>query len=440
MTSKSHIVITEYQRIVMAENLGSSYVTVTKKQFGALEAFVLSNELDNASNYLKLGQVGKNKYLQAQNYIGVIQLKDGLIIEILPKIARKEGDENHAEVRRIVINMLSTLRNSPFKQANSASLKTQRMPLLEVFISMFMDALELLIRRGIKNDYITCEENSPFLKGKLLFSDHIKHNLAHKERFFVAFDNYQANRIENRIVKTALQHLYKLSRSSKNQQRIREALFVFDEMKPVHDVAMAFSKVKSNRQMKDYEQVLIWSRLFLLTDSFTPHKGSTVAFALMFDMNQLFESYVGAWLKRKCKGEVSLQHSRHYLAKKDSNDVFALKPDIVINNGIIIADTKWKLLDASKTNDGVSQGDIYQMYAYATKYQEEGSECKAIYLIYPAHDGTQIKSANYCFDGVNQSKDISLQVVFFDLESDCLNPKSGYAGLTEVSVNARSSV
>jgi 5-methylcytosine-specific restriction enzyme subunit McrC len=406
------ITITEYQRIVMVENLGSNYISVTKKQFDALEAFVLSNELENASNYLKIGQAGKNKFLQAQNHIGVIQLKDGLTIEILPKIATKNGDNNHDEVRGIVIKMLSTLRNSPFKQVNSANLKAQKMPLLEVFIGMFMDVLELLIRRGIKNDYITREENSPFLKGKLLFSEHLKRNLAHKERFYVAYDNYQANRIENRIIKTTLQHLYKLSRSSKNQQRIREALFVFDEMKPVHDVAVAFSQVKSNRQMKDYEQVLVWSRLFLLGDSFTPHKGNTVAFALMFDMNQLFESYVGAWLKRTHNGAVSLQHSGKYLAVQEGGkDVFALRPDIVIDDGAIVADTKWKLLtarDKDKTN--ISQADMYQMFAYANKYEK----CKHIVLIYPKTEEADNIKVSYCFKGASS---VPVEIKFFDLEA-----------------------
>lgn len=413
MYNKNHIVITEYQRITARENLGGGYVTVTKNQFEALEDFVLSNNLDDASNYLRLGQAGRVKFLQAQNYIGVIQLKDGLTIEILPKIAHKSGAENHEEVRGIVINMLRTLRNSPFKQANSATLKTQCMPLLEVFISMFLDELELLIRRGIKSDYIGYVENSPFLKGKLLFSEQIKHNLVHKERFFVAFDEYQVNRIENRIIKSTLQHLYRFSQSAKNQQRLREALFVFDQVQPVKDIRVAFSRFKLNRQIKEYEQILIWSRLFLLSESFTPHKGNTLAFALLFDMNLLFESYVGAWLKRIHGEKVSLQDSGHFLATKDGKNVFSLKPDIVIENGVIVADTKWKLLDeADKDKAGISQADMYQMFAYANKY----TNCKSVVLIYPKTETTDSIQVNYCFEGLAGRNDpVSVEVKFFDL-------------------------
>jgi hypothetical protein len=42
---------------------------------------------------------------------------------------------------------------------------------------------------------------------------------------------------------------------------------------------------------------------------------------------------------------------------------------------MIIADTKWKILDEEKTNNGVTQSDMYQLYAYGTKYEQ----CKDMY-------------------------------------------------------------
>ncbi len=419
MSKSKHITLTEYQRLYIGEGADGRGQGISKKQFEALESFVLKNETANYGNYLKLGHAkGLGKVLQAQNYIGVIQLHDGLTIEILPKIANLDDGKHVDEVRIIVVKMLKTLRDSPFKEVNTADLQVQKMPLLEVFIGMFLQGVAKLVQRGIKNDYITREENSPFLKGKLLFSEHLKRNLVHKERFFVAFDNYLPDRVENRLIKTTLSFLYKLSKSSSNQQRIREFLFVFDEVEIVYDIKTAFSKVKLNRQMKDYEQLMIWCRLFLLGNSFAPSKGNDVAFSLLFDMNKLFESYVGHYLKKHCTGQVSLQDKGHYLACQGNSGRFALKPDIVINGGITIADTKWKLLTGDKTHDGISQGDVYQMYAYATKYQQENCDCQRIYLIYPATDSTENIDTSYCFKGVGSSNEVPLNIVFFDLSSD----------------------
>ena len=97
---------------------------------------------------------------------------------------------------------------------------------------------------------------------------------------------------------TTLQFLYNKSKLNKNQQRIREFLFVFDEIEISHNIKTDFSKIKLNRQMKDYEQVLLWCKTFLFENSFSPYKGNDIAFALLFDMNLLFESFVYSYLKK----------------------------------------------------------------------------------------------------------------------------------------------
>lgn len=420
MLSSKHIVITEYERLYLDKDVNSGD-KLSKKQFLAIEDFVLSNELPDSDNYLKLGQSGNKKFLQAQNYIGVIQLKDGLTIEILPKIAKLNKNPNQHEVtRQIVIKMLKTLRNSPFKETKTVNLKVQKMPLLEIFISMFMQGVSQLIKKGIKNDYIESEENLPLVKGKLLFSQQIKYNLVHKERFYVSYDNYLPDRIENRLIKTTLQYLYSLTKSNRNQQAIREALFIFADIASVHDVKTAFSQVKINRQMQDYEQLITWCRLFLLGNSFTPHKGNNLAFSLLFDMNKLFESYVGQFIKKHYQGEVSIQDNRHYLAERNNHPCFALRPDIVINQGEIVADTKWKLLTSNQINNGITQADIYQIYAYATKYQKYGNECRQVELIYPATEDCVKLITNYQFINFlgEANKSIPLKIKFFDLTED----------------------
>lgn len=345
-------------------------LSVPKKVFDDLKQFVLKN--NEQTLFLKPSyKNGLGETLQAQNYVGVIQTKDGTTIEILPKIQNLDEDES----KKILIKMLKTLRKSPFKNFNMAHLKSSKMPLFEIFITMFLEELSKLIQKGIKSDYITKEENLKFLKGKLKFNEQIKKNYIHKENFFVEYEEFLSDRVENRLIKTTLEFLYKKSKSNKNQQRIREFLFVFDGIKVSHNIKNDFLKVKLNRQMKDYEQTLLWCRTFLLENSFSPYKGSDIAFALLFDMNLLFESYVGHYLRKKGL-DVSLQDKGKYLVEEPSK--FALKPDIVINDKDeqLIADTKWKIVKSEKD---ISQADMYQLYAYGTKY----IDCKKLYLIYP---------------------------------------------------------
>jgi len=402
------IILKEFESLQYKDNSKPHYIE--EKTFEAIEKFVLDNE--TTAQYLKVTtKKGDGKVLQAQNYVGVIQTKDGTTIEILPKIQ----DIGEEESKNILIKMLKTLRKSPFRNFNTAHLKSSKMPLLEIFISMFLEELARLVQRGIKSDYITQEENLKFLKGKLKINEQIKYNYIHKERFFVAYDEFSSDRVENRLIKTTLEFLYKKSKSNRNQQRIREFLFVFDKIGVSYNIKTDFSKVKLTRQIKEYEQVLLWCKTFLLENSFSPYKGNDIAFALLFDMNLLFESYVFDYLKRNDNFQsIAAQDTTHHLAYENKVGKFRLRPDIVINGGAIIADTKWKILSEEKAYSGVDQSDMYQLYAYGTKYKE----CKDMYLIYPKDNDVK----NCCYDYFKEetceaNNGLNLKVVFFDVQN-----------------------
>lgn len=65
--------------------------------------------------------------------------------------------------------MLNTSKSHPSKNINIANLKSLNLPLLEIFISMFLDEVSKLIKIGIKSDYVELEDNLKFLKGKLKY-------------------------------------------------------------------------------------------------------------------------------------------------------------------------------------------------------------------------------------------------------------------------------
>ena len=383
------ITITEFERIYQHD--------IDKKDFGDIENFILKNSDENAP-FLRIASGVGGKFIQARNYVGVLQTKSGLTIEILPKIA----DKNDAERSKAVfIKMLRTLKNFPFKSSNLASLKTQNLPLLEIFISMFLCELEALVKKGIKSDYVALEENLNFLKGKLNINEQIKRNSIHKERFYVGYSEFLSDIKINRIIKTTLKSLYKKSNSSKNQQKIRELLFIFDEVLECEDYKNFFAKLVINRQVKHYEQTLLWCKIFLLNNSFTPHKGDDLAFALLFDMNALFESYVGNFMKKSFPGTI-LQHSEKHLIEEPKS--FKLRPDIFLK-GKFIADTKWKIV---KSKDDISQADLYQLYAYGKKH-----ECSNLYLIYPKIEGVKQEFMKFGYDDK-----MLLEILYFDLEKD----------------------
>lgn len=389
---QTQITLTEFERIYQHD--------ISKKDFGDIENFILKN-IDENAPFLRIASGSGGKFIQARNYVGVLQTKSGLTIEILPKIADKTDTDKS---KAVFIKMLRALKNFPFKSSNLASLKTQNLPLLEIFISMFLCELEALVKKGIKSDYITLENNLKFLKGKLNINEQIKRNSIHKERFYVGYSEFLSDIKINRIIKTTLKFLYKKSNFNKNQQKIRELLFIFDEVSTCEDYKNLFEKLIINRQVKHYEQTLLWCKIFLLGNSFTPHKGDDLGFALLFDMNALFESYVGNFIKKSFPSTI-LQHSEKHLVENPKS--FKLRPDIFLK-GKFIADTKWKIISSK---DDISQADLYQLYAYGKKH-----ECSNLYLIYPKIEGIKQEFMKFRYDD-----EMWLEILYFDLEKDSEN-------------------
>ena len=76
------------------------------------------------------------------------------------------------------------------------------------------------VHDGLRSSYLENEDNLRYYKGKLVVSEQIKRNIAHGERFFVKYDEYQVNRVENRLVKATLLKLGRISDSAENQKEI----------------------------------------------------------------------------------------------------------------------------------------------------------------------------------------------------------------------------
>ncbi|EPV5543206.1 McrC family protein [Campylobacter lari] len=415
--------IIEYQAF-SKEDLKENFKEKAEIFYEELENFVKNNES-------LLGFKNKNT-LKAKNYVGIIQTKSG-VLEILPKctdlekykekkdnflnISKKKLDnayiindknefanfsyfqdckilknikikkwyslkEINFNPKTLLINMLKTLKNSPFKNSNISSLQVSKMPLFEAFITMFLDEFDSVYKKGLMRSYVSSEENRAFLKGKLLFNEHIKSNLIHKERFFTSSDEFVLDIAPNRLIKSTLNFLK--SKTSLNKFKIIKAMQMLDEVEFSKNYEKDFS-FKISRHFDYYENILSWCKVFLQNQSFAPYKGKNEAFALLFPMEKLFENYVAYMFKLANPSEnIKTQSSRKYLISKNDEKCFMLKPDLYIENKMIL-DTKWKIPDDSEDEKkhGISQSDLYQMFAYANKY-----EIKEIYLIYPLCERT----------------------------------------------------
>lgn len=365
-----------------------------------------------------------SKTLQVRQYVGIISTKSGFCVEILPKLADLDSKANTDEqqgsikqAREVFLKMLKTLRDSPFKHLELSVQDIAPYPLLEAFALMFVREVKLLLQRGLRCDYISIESNHNVLKGRLLFNEHLRQNLIHKERFFTASDEFSANIAPNRLLKTTLLFLANQGFSPRTQSQILALLLYFDEIDEAQNIEADFSACPNSRHFKAYKNLLAWCKVFLKHLSFCPSGTKTRADSLLFDMNVLFESFVAWHLKKAAKSKgikVYLQAKAHLM----HNMQFNIRPDIVLefinkhDKQVVIADTKYKRVDS--IND-IYSADLYQVLAYLNAF-----DCKNAMLIYPRIQSTNqhsLQKQHFAFKSFALPQDSSpkCSIYFFDL-------------------------
>ncbi|BCE02792.1 McrC family protein [Marinicellulosiphila megalodicopiae] len=426
---KEQKTVFEFGYLGCGEKAKSSNVIeeISKSAYQYLKNLCLCDESE--SRFLRIRQLDSCEVLQVKNYAGVIFTPDGTQVEVLPKVAKHQSKEEGKQASRdSLLMMLKALKQFRHLQTQNANLSKNKMPLLEVFISQFLGAVNTLVKRGLRSDYKRKEDNVGFLKGKLLLGKQIQHNFINKHKFYIEYDEYLHDRPVNRLVHSALKKVSKYSRSANNQKMTQELLFAFAEIPESKNIKQDFSSIKLDRAMNYYESPLAWARLIL--EGFSPltMQGKNKAFSLLFPMEAVFESFVASTLKKQMMDGFNLktQASSEYLVIHKDKDLFQLKPDLMIqsikagrkNDNVCVLDTKWKMINEndSKNKYGLSQSDFYQMFAYGHKYLNgEGN----LILIYPKHEDFEnpIEKSFY-FD--NEEK-LRLWIAPFDVSKTCQN-------------------
>lgn len=412
------LTIFEFEKI-LDETHGSTGNVVPQRVFSWLESLCLRTD-EKTLAWLKLTQLHGQRAIQISNYAGVIRAPCGFQIEVLPKIGR---NTTPAKARGLLIKMLSCLVGFRHIKTANADLAAVRMPLMEVFIQQFLDAVGSLVKRGLRSDYVVRQDNLFTVRGKLLVSRHISQNLVRRDRFFTEHDEFTSNRAENRLIHSALRCVLAMCRSQENQRTARELCFVFSEVPFSTDVANDMQRIQLARGMGYYASALDWAKLILRGMSPISSAGNQHAYSLLFPMEAVFEAYVEKHLAKQLQEGYYLkaQACNYHLVAHETQHWFRMKPDFLIRDKhktLLLLDAKWKLLDASKNTARekyqLSQADFYQLYAYGHHYLEGSGD---VVLIYPKTDLFEKPLPAFNFP---QTKELRLWVLPFCLSTSCL--------------------
>lgn len=389
----------------------------------------------------KLFLLNKNgnfkEWIQVRAFVGILKLKNGVIIEILPKIpldiefdfqGTPEAKEQLQErkTRYKLAEMFAESDPKVKQLIKNADYGTFDLPLTEAGIRLYLSLISDLTSKGIKSGYIFVAENSNCFKGRPNLRNQFKFNIVHKERCFVDTDEFSENTPMNRLIKKALEKISQSSDDSENKKKAHQLLRYFKNVQATNNSQSDYDNRTPGRDFSYYDTAVKWSYAILQDknyDIFFLGKNKNRSFLL--PMPDLYENYVALKLEPKCRMKgwtFNSQDKRKHLFDigPDNQEWQQIIPDIYIDayGHPVLLDTKWKVLqdyqkkkyDSVQLRFNIDRDDLYQMVTYGVRYQASD-----IWLLYPRSE-SQPKNLPLKFESHNKNwPNINIHVFAIDL-------------------------
>ena len=230
---------------------------------------------------------------------------------------------------------------------------------------MFAKNLFKEFQKGIYKEYITEQDNLTTLRGKYLINENLKYNFT-KSKIYCEYDEFSEDNELNQFFLYAVKILMKYT---KNKKLLKQCELVLNEVTyrqfDIEKTDLHFHRL-NNRFKNSFEFAML-----LLNKSIPLFAKDKKSFAFLFDMNTLFEKFIGKIIY-EVYDDVDIPKGT-----KKFGELY-LKPDIIVHSKSLIIDCKYKKI---KNNEIAKRDDRYQMYVYANNYENIDTTM----LLYPKH-------------------------------------------------------
>lgn len=357
--------------------------------------------------------------IRTHQFVGVVRHGD-LQLEILPKL---DGLSEPSQVRKNLLAMLAATHDLDVRASEVVGFLESSEPFICALARLYCNRLLDAVRKGLRQDYVYFCELLPHIRGKIDWPAQARLHVTQCLDFVCLYDERSNDTPLNRTLKGALLVANTLLGGATVSRAVNELRHAMDGIADVFPPPEQMARLHTDRMNRHLEPLLTLAKLLLGNrnpDLGRSTRGSHDTFAIIWDMNVLFEEYVGRVVGEVMfpKGlSVDLQEgAAAYLASEATTrkKAFLLKPDILVchrRKPTVVADTKWKRLDPRQSNLGVSPSDVYQVLAYANRYRTD-----LAVLLYPHHPalGNPGIQGEFLVQG-EPSPNVSIRVTTLDL-------------------------
>lgn len=306
--------------------------------------------------------------LQATQHVGLVSLPDGPTLQIQPKAGQT--------------NLLTFLRYAQGVRSETIEEETSisaGRTFIEALAALFEAELDAVLRQGLHRDYRRVDAVEKHLRGRLDVQKQIQRQGLTPTQFECSYDELTHDTIPNQAVLFAATQLTRLIRDKGLEQSLQQHCHRLRQqvsIEPIRPVEL--EQVELTRLNDYYSDLLRLTKLVLQSiyvREFTT--GDQSSFALLIDMNQIFERTVERAVTELFEQYddwvVETQTTSRNLVSGGDHSI-SIRPDIMIRDDarqpVLVGDAKWKL-------GRPPNSDFYQIVSYQFAHDVPGI------LIYP---------------------------------------------------------
>lgn len=239
--------------------------------------------------------------------------------------------------------------------------------LVEMIAPVFVQAATRALERGIQRGYQQRDEALLTVRGRVRFSDQIRHRYGRFPPAEVTYDDFTEDIDENRLLRAAVDRLGRLRlRSPQVRRSLRSLDWRFQNVSLLEYNPRRLPEVQFTRLNERYRPAIRLAELILQSASFRLEHGVVRSSSFLIDMNDVFEDFVRIALREALGTDdrhfpKGAHHRRVWL---DRDRRIKLEPDLswwIGGRCSFVGDVKYKRAGAG----GANNPDAYQALAYS---------------------------------------------------------------------------
>lgn len=315
-----------------------------------------------------------------------------------------------------------TLSLSEYKQIGTENFENVQ----ELYAEILSVGIPVLLRGGLNKDYISVEETSNVIKGKIDINSTIKKNTLVNKKVSVIYDEFSENILLNQIIKATLVYL---SHSNKISRKMRRLFYGFlPYFTEVSDVALdskLWRNVRYNRQNIRYQFIVDVCRYLYEQLLFDENSTSQIMKEIQDEqrLSSLYEKFIYAFFKRETKYNVSRSQIQWDVDDGFTEALPIMQTDLVLqkDNKTLIVDAKFYSENMVARFEGGAakqkSSNLYQIFTYINNWEKGTDETVAGMVLYAKTIALNQPNHIYHIKG-NQ-----IFVVSLDLQQDFIGIK-----------------